>query len=118
MPSLPGHVLLLGDIHNPVALPYTSGKNVRDYLEEVGGGTKSADLSGVYVIKANGKVVSPQTFRKFFLPRSILAYKPERGDAIIVPPKIKVPILWRPLIKDVVQIIFQSIATAVMAREL
>ena len=118
VPSLPGHVLLLGDIHNPVALPYTPGKSVRDYLEEVGGGTKSADLSGVYVIKANGKVVSPQTFRKFFLPRSILAYKPERGDAIIVPPKIKVPILWRPLIKDVVQIIFQSIATAVMAREL
>ena len=118
VPSLPGHVLLLGDIHNPVALPYVSTKTIKDYLDEVGGGTKSADLSGVYVIKANGKVVSCQTFRKFFLPKAVLAYKPERGDAIIVPPKIKVPVLWRPLIRDVVQIIFQSIATAVMAKQL
>jgi protein involved in polysaccharide export with SLBB domain len=118
VPSLPGYVLLLGDIHNPVALPYVPGKSVKDYLDEIGGGTKSADLSGVYVIKSNGKVVSSQTFSKFFFPRSILAYKPERGDAIIVPPKIKVPVLWRPLLKDVVQIIFQSISTAVMAKEL
>jgi protein involved in polysaccharide export with SLBB domain len=118
VPSLPGYVLLLGDIHNPVALPYVPGKNVKDYLDEIGGGTKSADLSGVYVIKSNGKVVSSQTFRKFFFPRSILAYKPERGDAIIVPSKIKVPVLWRPLLKDVVQIIFQSISTAVMAKKL
>jgi len=36
----------------------------------------------------------------------------------VVPTELKVPIMWRPLIKDVVQIIFQSIATAVLAKRL
>lgn len=73
----------------------------------------------IYLIKANEKVISQRTYgRPFFLGASIMSYKLEEGNAIVVPTKIKVPVLWRPLIKDVVQIIFQSISTAVLAKRL
>lgn len=92
---------------------------VEDYLEMVGGPTRGADTKDIYVIKANGKVISQRTYgRPFLLGASLMKYKLEEGDAIVVPTKLKVPILWRPLIKDVVQIIFQSISTAVLARRL
>lgn len=119
VPSRPGYVLVLGDVYNPIALPYQHGMTVKEYLEMVGGPARGADTKDLYVIKANGKVISQRTYGKpFFLGASLMSYKLEGGDAIVVPTKIKVPILWRPLIKDVVQIIFQSISTAVLAERL
>lgn len=119
VPAKPGYVLVLGDVYNPIALPYQAGLRVEDYLEMVGGPTRGADTKDIYVIKANGKVISQRTYgRPFLLGASLMKYKLEEGDAIVVPTKLKVPILWRPLIKDVVQIIFQSISTAVLARRL
>lgn len=119
VPSRPGYILVLGDVYNPVALPYQRGMAVKDYLEMVGGPTRGADTKDIYVIKANGRVISQRTYGKpFFLGASLMGYKLEEGDAIVVPTKVKVPVLWRPLIRDVVQIIFQSIATAVLAKRL
>jgi len=45
-------------------------------------------------------------------------YKLSEGDTIVVPTELKIPIMWRPLLKDIVQIIFQSISTAVLAKRL
>jgi len=127
IPSKPNYILVLGDVYNQISLPYRENKTVEDYLNEVGGLKDSAKKDDIYIIKANGRVVSNRNFsgrffgwedNKFIFGRSFYSMKLEQGDTIVVPSEIKVPILWRPLIRDVTQIIFQAISTAVLAKRL
>ncbi len=117
IPSKPNFVTIMGDVFNQIGIPYREGKTLSYYLDLAGGLTKSADDSSIYVIKANGRVVSKLQDKGWFFSsfhNTVL----EPGDAIIVPTEIKIPTLWRPIIKDVVQIIFQSLSTAVLAKRL
>ncbi len=122
VPSKPNYVLVLGGVYNQISLPYRRNLTVEDYLEQVGGLKDNADVNDIYIIKANGRVLSKKQFASinfvFVKYNSFLKYKPEQGDAIVVPTKLKVPIMWRPLLRDITQIIFQSISTAVLAKRL
>ncbi len=129
VPSKPNYILVLGDVYNQISLPYRNDKTVRYYLNQVGGLGKNADKDNIYVIKANGRVISKKQgtsffgrFRwedkKFYFRTSFYDMKLEQGDTIVVPSEIKVPTLWRPLLRDVTQIIFQALSTAVLAKRL
>ena len=123
VPGKPANVLLFGEVHNPVALIYQKGLTVKDYIRRAGGFTKYADLGEIFVIRANGEALSGEgkvegfiwdnKNKRFVKGRygNILAYEPQPGEAIVVPTKIKVPTMWRPLIRDVIQIIYQSALT-------
>ena len=126
VPKVPGSVLVFGEVYNPSAFVYIKGLTVRDYLAEAGGLTKDADKENIFVIKADGLVVSSSNLNrdKKWNGRNLLEWgKPEEystnvldyrlkpGDSIIVPTKIQVPVMWRPLIKDVMQIIYQGAIT-------
>ncbi|GAB6077176.1 SLBB domain-containing protein [Desulfurobacterium crinifex] len=123
IPKKPGSVLVFGEIYNPSALVYVKGMTVRDYLAMAGGLTKDADKENIFVIKADGSVVSssnlnrgkdwdgrnlPEWGKPKEYATDILDYRLKPGDAIIVPTEIHVPTMWRPLLKDVVQIIYQG----------
>ncbi|MDW8095279.1 MAG: SLBB domain-containing protein, partial [Aquificaceae bacterium] len=119
VPSKPEVVFMIGDYYNQISLPYMKGYRVRDYINLVGGIREKVSAKNVYVIKANGTIVSAETMRKGFLLRSdIENYQPEQGDAIVILPEFKVPTLWRPLLRDIVQIIFQSLSTLVLVQRL
>ena len=128
IPKVPGSVLVFGEVYNPSALVYIKGLTVKDYIEKAGGLTDSADKENIFVIKANGdtvssesKLVSWDSERKRFVwgtSSSILNYKLKPGDAVIVPTKIHVPTMWRPLIKDVIQIMYQSALTVYTVKRL
>jgi SLBB domain./SLBB-domain like (DUF1017). len=119
VPPKPNYVLVLGDVYNQISLPYIKDYRLKDYLDMVGGPTRTGNLNDLYIIKANGRIVSAQNYGgRFLLWSGIMDYKLSEGDTIVVPTELKVPIMWRPLIKDVVQIIFQSISTAVLAKRL
>ncbi len=128
VPSRPSYVLVIGGVYNQISLPYVEGKPLSFYLEQVGGLTEEADLENVYVIKANGRVVSkrgysrPLSFewrdRKLYFARDFLSMPLEEGDTVVVPTKLRVPTMWRPLVRDITQIIFQTLATAVLAKRL
>jgi len=124
VPKVPSSVFVFGEVQNPGALLYHPGYTVKDYIALSGGFTKYADVENIFVIKANGIAISSETSDKLISwdnehkrfvwgnpENKIFSYRLEPGDAIIVPVKIKVPIMWRPLIKDVVQIIYQSALT-------
>ena len=128
IPKVPGSVLVFGEVYNPSALVCIKGLTVKDYIEKAGGLTDSADKENIFVIKANGdtvssesKLVSWDSERKRFVwgtSSSILNYKLKPGDAVIVPTKIHVPTMWRPLIKDVIQIMYQSALTVYTVKRL
>ena len=123
IPKRPGSILVFGEVFNPTAYVYRPNMTVRDYINLAGGLTKDANKEDVFVIKADGSVVSSNSLREpefrwddennriIFGKESIFDYVLQPGDAIIVPTKIKVPTMWRPLIKDVMQIIYQGAVT-------
>ena len=128
IPPRPSYVLVIGGVYNQISLPYVKGKPLSFYLEQVGGLTEEADLDNIYVIKANGRVISRRNYdrtltfewreSRLYFARDFLSMPLEEGDTVVVPTKLRVPTMWRPLVRDVVQIIFQAISTAVLARRL
>ena len=123
IPKVPGSILVFGEVYNPSALVYVKGMTVRDYIAEAGGLTRDADKENIFVIKANGSVVTSgnvggkkfdwdSSTNRIILGRNdILDYKLQPGDSVIIPTKVHVPVMWRPLIKDVMQIIYQGAIT-------
>ncbi len=128
VPSKPRYVLVLGEVYNQISLPYIPGKTVGYYVNLVGGLKEGAKEEDIYIIKANGRVISNRQLknktslawenRKLYVKRNIMEIPVEEGDTIVIPSEVKIPIMWRPLIRDVVQIIFQAISTAVLAKRL
>jgi polysaccharide export outer membrane protein len=124
IPKTPQSILVFGEVYNPSAFVYRKGITVREAISLAGGLTKDADKENIFVIKADGTTISSgegghliswNSTKKRFVwgggESKILDYRLQPGDAVIVPTEIKVPIMWRPLIKDVVQIIYQSALT-------
>jgi polysaccharide export outer membrane protein len=123
VPKLPESTIILGEVYNPVALAYRPGQPIRYYLRQAGGLTKFSDTREMFVIKADGTVISRRQggfawqrswgkkTRRFYFARNFADIPLDPGDTIVIPTKVKIPILWRPLIRDVVQIIFQAIST-------
>ena len=126
IPKRPVSVLVFGEVYNPSALVYIKGMTVKDYIDSSGGLTRDADIENIFVIKADGSVVSSANINKdvmwkgrnypvWGMPKqyssNILDYQLSPGDAIIVPTKIHVPTMWRPLLRDIIQIIYQGALT-------
>ena len=123
IPAKPNYVLVLGNVYNQISMPHSEGKSVSDYLSDVGGPAKSSDLDSMYIIRANGKIISRESYEReygFFLSffRNFDNLELQEGDAVVVPFEIEIPIMWRPMLRDITQIIFQSISTLVLASSL
>jgi polysaccharide biosynthesis/export protein len=82
VPSKPSTVSVFGAVYNENTFIYKSDKRVTDYLQQAGGPTKDGDDKNIYVIRADGSVVSKGE-TGWFGGFSSLALSP--GDAIIVP---------------------------------
>ena len=122
IPSKPDFVLVMGAVFNQMAISYIPGKTVGWYLSQAGGYRSNANSGEIYLIKANGRIVSERFYSSFWsfigLGRNFYGMKVKPGDTIVVPAEFKVPILWMPLIKDITQIMFQSISTVALVRYL
>ena len=130
IPQKPNYVLVLGNVYNQLSLPFRPGMTLAQYIDQLGGTTKDADKDEMYIIKANGKIISRRNYSSFFnfsydgMKRSFTLYRSfeslplEQGDAIVIPAELNVPIMWRAIIKDVTQIAFQSLSTLVLAKSL
>ena len=71
---------------NPTAVSYVPGRSAKWYLSQSGGFTQIADKSAVFVLRADGSVLSAKNNSGFWFgdPMSSVL-KP--GDSIVVPEK-------------------------------
>ena len=120
--SKPDHVNVLGEVYNPTALFAEKDKTIGHYLNLVGGATDGADKGQIYLVKANGSVLSKS--QEGFLGMAswdsekhrwssggFYSIKVDPGDTIIVPKKVvKYP--WLRVVKDITQIMFQIAVVA------
>lgn len=124
IPDKPGIVEVLGEVYNPTALFYEENQTVSYYLDKVGGPTKNAEDGEIYLVKADGSVISRSQEGMLGISWDVennrwttggfMATKVWRGDVVLVPRKLtKIP--WLKTTTDLVQIIFQTaVATGVL----
>jgi polysaccharide biosynthesis/export protein len=82
-------VQVTGAVYNANAFRYMPGERLINYLNDAGGATRDADQKRIFVIRADGTVVSRQSHNS----HSHGSYQNLRllpGDAIVVPEKLRV----------------------------
>jgi protein involved in polysaccharide export with SLBB domain len=104
VPQRPGMVTVFGTVFNESAFLYRNDKNVSDYLSQAGGPRKEADRGSIYLLRADGSVISSRSTG--LLIGSLSGVRPMPGDAIIVPEDLTRTTLTKDL-KDWTQIFYQ-----------
>ena len=111
IPSRATLVNVMGEVYNQNAFIYRPGTRIGDYLNQAGGPTAQADEDSIYVIRADGSVISAQQQEWFssLKNRRILP-----GDTLVIPPQVE-KVAWLRDLKDITQIILQIATTALIA---
>jgi protein involved in polysaccharide export with SLBB domain len=113
---------VLGEVYNPTALLWTDDRTTGNYLDQVGGPNDNADEKQIYLVKANGTVISKKqegfwgiatwdTDNHRWALGSFENIEVEAGDTIIVPKQVeKYP--WLRVVKSITEITFQIAVSA------
>lgn len=111
IPRGQGEVNILGNVFNPTSVVYQQGESVNYYLDKVGGPTRDADTSQIYVVKADGSVLNRHNSASFLFFNSFGMKSLDSGDTIIVPQQLE-KTAWLRDIKDITTILGQIALTA------
>jgi polysaccharide biosynthesis/export protein len=112
IPKQTEFVSVVGAVYNPNSFLYRPDFAVKEYLGLAGGPAQNADENYIYVLKANGEVVSNSQQSMFFNRFEDFLLMP--SDTIIVPEKLdRIPILM--LSRDIADILFKIATTAGVA---
>jgi protein involved in polysaccharide export with SLBB domain len=104
VPAAPSTVSVVGAVYNQNAFLHRPGQKMSDYLTRAGGPTKEADSGSIYVVKADGTVVSRRQSTWLISGFESDALMP--GDTIVVPETLDRFRLTKEL-KDWSQIFYQ-----------
>ncbi len=86
IPKKTNYVVVSGQVFNPTAVSYLPNKSAKWYLSQSGGLTQIADKGAVFVVRADGSVLSAKNNSGFWMGDPMNAVlKP--GDSIVVPEK-------------------------------
>jgi hypothetical protein len=80
-------VLITGQVFNPTAVSLQPGHSARWYLSQGGGMTPMADKKGVFVIRADGSVISAKNNSSGLWIGDPLSAALRAGDTVVVPEK-------------------------------
>ncbi|MGA2370825.1 MAG: SLBB domain-containing protein [Candidatus Korobacteraceae bacterium] len=104
IPSRPIVVSVVGDVYNQGSFIQRPGKTVSRYLRDAGGPTRNADKGRIFVVRANGAVVSKDAASGFWSGGfESMVMMP--GDSVIVPEQLNPGAALRNF-KDWSQILF------------
>ncbi|MFZ0315041.1 MAG: SLBB domain-containing protein, partial [Candidatus Korobacteraceae bacterium] len=104
VPSRPIVVSVVGDVYNQGSFIQRPGKTVSRYLRDAGGPTRAADKGRIFVVRANGAVVSKDAASGFWSGGfESMVMMP--GDTVIVPEQLNPGAALRNF-KDWSQILF------------
>jgi len=109
VPPLVRTVGVFGAVYGPASFLLPDGKpaRVKDYLDRAGGTTRIADRGNIFVVRANGEVLSHD--------RGALNARVQPGDVIFVPVKTKSSSLLSKIV-SISSILFQfGISAAALA---
>jgi protein involved in polysaccharide export with SLBB domain len=88
VPPRSATVGVVGAVYNQNSFIYKTGKTVRQYLSQSGGGTRDADRARLFVVRADGSVVSKQMHHGLWTG-NFESMRLTPGDSIIMPERIR-----------------------------
>ncbi len=86
VPKTPNFVLVTGQVYNPTAIAHRPGRSAEWYLGQGGGPTHIADKKAIFVIRADGSVVSSASMDSMWRGDALHAAL-QPGDTVVVPEK-------------------------------
>jgi protein involved in polysaccharide export with SLBB domain len=87
IPSRPSTVTVMGNVFEQTSFLYREDFRVGDYLKEAGGPTRNADRKHMFVIRADGSVISNSRTSPLFA-KSFESRRLYPGDTIVVPAQL------------------------------
>jgi polysaccharide export outer membrane protein len=84
IPKKPSYVMVTGQVYNPTAVSYRPGKSANWYLGQSGGPTQLANKKAIFVIRADGSVLSSS---QGIWGGDSLSAELRPGDTVVVPEK-------------------------------
>ena len=112
IPKQPNFVSVVGSVYSANSFLYQTKYDLKDYLNQAGGPTKTADNDNMYVLKANGEVIAASQNNGMFSTFGSTPMMP--GDTIVVPEDLeRIPFLK--YVHDISDIIFKVATTAGIA---
>ena len=84
VPYRPASVEVLGSVYNSNAFLWKPTKQMGDYLKDAGGPDRNADKKHIFVIRADGAVISSSSTGGFW-GGGLGSFRLEPGDAVVVP---------------------------------
>jgi protein involved in polysaccharide export with SLBB domain len=88
VPARPATIGVVGSVYNQNSFLYNPEYTMARYLAYAGGGTREADKGRLFILRANGSVLSNQMHRSIW-SGSFENAKLYPGDAIVMPQKLK-----------------------------
>ncbi len=85
IPKKADYVMVNGQVFNPTAVSYRPGRSARWYLSQAGGTTQIADKKAVFVVRADGSVLSAKNNGAGWWSGDPLGQTLKPGDSIVVP---------------------------------
>jgi len=85
VPKKPNYVVVQGQIFNPTAVGFVSGRSANWYLGQAGGFTQLADKKAVFVIRADGSVLAAKNNNGSLWSGKPMDSVLMPGDMIVVP---------------------------------
>lgn len=85
IPKKSNVVMVTGQVFNPTAVSYRSGRSAKWYLSQAGGLTAIADKNAVFVVRADGSVISSKNNSGGLFAGNPLDAPLKSGDTIVVP---------------------------------
>jgi polysaccharide biosynthesis/export protein len=108
-------VNVVGRVYNPTGIVYDPAHDsLGYYLRLVGGPTENADRDHIFLLKADGSVVTKENVDRGYFAfgdRGLMNARVEPGDSILVPEKL-VQVRFMKDVKDITQILYQIAVTA------
>jgi protein involved in polysaccharide export with SLBB domain len=86
IPKKTGYVMVNGQVFNATAVSYRGGRSAKWYLGQAGGVTQLADKKGIFVIRADGSVISARNQSSWWAGNPLNA-ELRPGDTVVVPEK-------------------------------
>jgi protein involved in polysaccharide export with SLBB domain len=87
VPYRPSTVATLGAVYNKNSFLYRREARVEDYLRRAGGPTREADTNRMFVIRADGSILSKQSVKGLW-NGNFASLRLMPGDAIVVPERL------------------------------
>lgn len=99
VPARPGFVTVAGAVVNNNAFLWKPGRSAGDYVR-LAGLDEAADMSNMFVLRADGTVTSANERRGFFGFGSIESQVLQPGDAVVVPNQLDYETWGRALVRN------------------